>query len=457
MPIPTITPMTTPVPSRADRANFRARADVTLSEIPPTVDAINVAIAGINAAAVSTVADADSAAQSALAALGAANYKGEWSTLTGALAIPASVSHNGVVYVLKASAADVTAIVPGVSSQWLAAFSVPLYALPILQANAGYAAASAMEVLGAADFDTLLTGAGSPAFGAYSGSNYVVSSGVSLGSVSTSADGETWTLRTMPSSNPWGPIGSNGSGKLLCAVPNSTASAISTNHGVTWSACTATGGTILVQAAHGVHYVGGLWLLPTGNNSIGYYTSADDGGSWTSRSFPVLAPSTSEFRMVGGTLWFRQSPTATTAYTTTDGINWTTRTASVPAGTMVTGAYPDGSLWGCIGTALYKTADGITWTLQGDQTQVSGLLPAEVNGIKLVLSGSIIYTNDQGAWAARARGIVSAVDLANQWSTRSFQTRGHVNGRFMQLGQSVGRVVSIKPGGGSATGLFRKT
>lgn len=456
MPIPTIPPMTTPVPSRADRVNFRSRADVTLSEIPSRVDAINVAIAGINAAAASTEADATSAASSAALAAGAANFMGQWSSLSGALNIPAAVEHNGVLYVLLSNTANVALITPGVSAQWLPVLTLPLYTLPILQANVGYAAASAMEVLGAADFDTLLTGVGSPAFGAYSGSNYVLSSGTSVSSVSTSPDGETWTLRAMPAGAAWGPIASNGAGKLLCVVPNSTTSAISTNHGVTWSACTATGGTVVVQAAHGAHYVGGLWLLPTGNGSVGYYTSADDGSTWVARVLPVNAPSTAEFRMVGGALWFRQTPTSTTAYTTTDGINWTAQAASVPAGTMVTGTYPDGSLWGCIGTALYKTTDGVTWSLQSVQTQVSGLLPAEVSGVKLVLSGAIVYTHDQGAWSARARGIVSAVDLANQWSTRSFQTRGNVNGRFMQLGHLVGRCVSIKPGSGSASGLFRK-
>lgn len=457
MTIPTIPSMTTPVPNRADRANFRARADVTLSELPPTVDAINVAIAGINAAALSTEADADGAEASAAIAAGSANFKGQWSSLTGALAVPASVAHNGVIYVLLANAADVTAIVPGVSSQWLAVLSVPLYALPIMQANAGYVAASAVEVLGAYDFDSLLPAlSGAPAYGAYSGSNYVVTGNSSTSSVATSPDGETWTLRTMPSSSSWGPIASNGSGKVMAFVPNSTVSAVSTNHGVTWSACTATGGTVLVQGEHGLHYVGGLWLAPTGNNSIGYYTSADDGATWVSRSFPVTAPSTSQFFMVGSTLWFRQAATATTAYTTTDGINWTTRASSVPAGTLVPGTYPDGSLWGCVGTVLYRTTDGITWSQQSVQTQVSGSLPAEVNGVKLVLSGSLVYSHDQGAWTARAKGIVTAVDLPFQYSVRSFKTRGTLNGLFMQLGHINGRVALIKPGSGSPSGLFRK-
>jgi hypothetical protein len=456
MTIPTIPAMTEPVPTRADRASFAARADVTLSELPPTVTAINAAIAAMNITAAAVDADAAAADLSALAALAAANYKGEWSALSGALAIPAAVSHNSVVYILLSNTANVALITPGVSGQWLAVFSVPLYHLPIMQANAGYAAASAMEVLGIADFDSLLTGVGSPGFGTYSGSNYVVTAYQVSASVATSPDGETWTLRAMPSSTVWGPIASNGAGKVMAFVPGTNTSAISTNHGVTWANCAATAGLALVQAELGVHYVGGLWVVPAGNGVNNYYTSADDGASWTGRTLPSVAPSTSQFCMVGSTLWFRQTATATTAYTTTDGINWTTRTASVPAGTMVPGTYPDGSLWGCIGNSLYRTTDGITWTLQSVQTPVSGALPAEVNGIKLVMSSPLVYTHDQGTWSARAKGVVTAVDLSMQYSVRSFKARGHVNGLFMQLGHLVGRVALIKPGAGSASGLFRK-
>lgn len=57
-------------------------------------------------------------AQAASAASGN-NYKGAWSTLSGALAIPASASHSGKLWLLTASVADVTAHTPGVSANWL--------------------------------------------------------------------------------------------------------------------------------------------------------------------------------------------------------------------------------------------------------------------------------------------------------------------------------------------------
>lgn len=52
-------------------------------------------------------------------ALAAANYKGDWSLLTGALNKPASVSYAGTFWVLGADLANVTTAVPGVSASWV--------------------------------------------------------------------------------------------------------------------------------------------------------------------------------------------------------------------------------------------------------------------------------------------------------------------------------------------------
>lgn len=53
-------------------------------------------------------------------AIAAAHYKGAWSTLAGALAIPATVTHgaNSDLYMLLEDVADVTAHTPGVSTKW---------------------------------------------------------------------------------------------------------------------------------------------------------------------------------------------------------------------------------------------------------------------------------------------------------------------------------------------------
>ena len=50
--------------------------------------------------------------------LSTANFKGLWSSLTGSLNIPASVSHNDKFWQLLENVADVTTEVPGVSAKW---------------------------------------------------------------------------------------------------------------------------------------------------------------------------------------------------------------------------------------------------------------------------------------------------------------------------------------------------
>ena len=54
------------------------------------------------------------------AALALANFKGEWSTLIGALDMPASVIHEGTFWILTANVLDVTLLEPGVdlSGTW---------------------------------------------------------------------------------------------------------------------------------------------------------------------------------------------------------------------------------------------------------------------------------------------------------------------------------------------------
>lgn len=89
---------------------------------------------GVNAAAQVTFENAQEAATSrdtavsaavaastaASTATGAANFKGEWSSLTGPLARPACVKHAGRFWLLLADVADVTAHTPGAAAAWTA-------------------------------------------------------------------------------------------------------------------------------------------------------------------------------------------------------------------------------------------------------------------------------------------------------------------------------------------------
>ena len=89
-----ITPLPTP-PSSADPANFDTRADAFLGALPTFATETNAVATELNPLA--------GAADDILAV---ANYKGLWSSLTGALAIPASVFHDGQLWLLTENVAD---------------------------------------------------------------------------------------------------------------------------------------------------------------------------------------------------------------------------------------------------------------------------------------------------------------------------------------------------------------
>lgn len=121
----TITALPTP-PSRQDPLNFADRADDFLGALPQFATEANALATAVNAdetAAAASAADAansaDIAQAAALAAQTVSSYKGEWSSLTGPLTVPSTVSYLGIFYTLTSNIADVTAHTPGVSAVWL--------------------------------------------------------------------------------------------------------------------------------------------------------------------------------------------------------------------------------------------------------------------------------------------------------------------------------------------------
>jgi len=105
-----ITALPTP-PSRQRPSTFAAEGDAFLASLPTFVTEAN-------ALAVSATASEDAAAASEAAAAGSANFKGEWSSLTGALAIPATVWHDDTMWLLLSNLANVTTKEPGVAVEW---------------------------------------------------------------------------------------------------------------------------------------------------------------------------------------------------------------------------------------------------------------------------------------------------------------------------------------------------
>lgn len=142
MAYPPITSLGT-VPQRTQTpAEFATNADSFLGALPNFRTELNTFGAYVDTKGAEVDADAAAAANSALQsqnsasasdasaalalsykdlAAGTANFKGSWSALTGALAVPASVYHNGLTWVLLSNLANVTAAEPGISASWVVA------------------------------------------------------------------------------------------------------------------------------------------------------------------------------------------------------------------------------------------------------------------------------------------------------------------------------------------------
>lgn len=106
-------------------ATFNADAYAYGTAMPGVVDGINDLAENAHTNALSANESATAAQQSALdasnaaaPALAAANFKGLWGDLTGALSKPACVKHNGRFWMLLNNLSDVTASEPGVTADW---------------------------------------------------------------------------------------------------------------------------------------------------------------------------------------------------------------------------------------------------------------------------------------------------------------------------------------------------
>lgn len=120
-----MTALPTP-PSRQDPTSFAALADALMAALPGFVTEANALQADVSAKqttasadALTAVAKAGEAAAARDIVMAVVNYTGVWSSLSGALAIPASVSHGGFIWMLTESVGNVAAEVPGVSSKWI--------------------------------------------------------------------------------------------------------------------------------------------------------------------------------------------------------------------------------------------------------------------------------------------------------------------------------------------------
>lgn len=112
-----ITALPTP-PTRDDTANFAQRADAFLGALPAFAAETNAVANEVESDRAAVDAQAALVLPAASAALGAANFKGVWSIMSGALAVPSSVYHAGRFWIALEAIANVATETPGVSSKW---------------------------------------------------------------------------------------------------------------------------------------------------------------------------------------------------------------------------------------------------------------------------------------------------------------------------------------------------
>lgn len=170
-----VTTVPVPVPQRSDRANFAARGDAVLGWMPGGVNGINSNIGYLEDSLdyidqEVAATEANVSASEELLALTTeqaeiagftANYKGQWSTLTGALNKPAAVGHGGLFWLLVNNLANVTTSEPGMTNDWeripgVTEVATPINATPAQGAtNVG---ASSAIVLSANTFGAIYVG-----------------------------------------------------------------------------------------------------------------------------------------------------------------------------------------------------------------------------------------------------------------------------------------------------------
>jgi len=114
----TVTPTPVPdlgtaLPDPSDRTTYGTRGRAVWDW------EVNQMVPAINQLAEDTFTNAQTAEDSALIAVGSANFKGAWASLSGALNVPATVWHNSRVWALLNNLANVTTSQPGVSADWV--------------------------------------------------------------------------------------------------------------------------------------------------------------------------------------------------------------------------------------------------------------------------------------------------------------------------------------------------
>ena len=440
-------------PSRADPPEeFMIEGDAFLAHFPTFRSAANVLSTEMDAAAAATALHeayatdaAVSAASSALAASGVANFKGNWSSLAGALAIPASVAHLGQIWVLTESLANVALEAPGGSTKWILAYPVRKFNLFEVSGGTLQASSSGEEVYTDVRLLDLASSAQVTACGTGA---FAVTSSAASSTLRVSLDnGLTWVSKALPASSVWRVVGhSAGFVAFAEGATGANATAISNDNGATWTA-QAFAGPLGASTTRYAADPGGSLVVAAASTGTTLYVSANNGATWSAVQSAPITP-VSVF-ITGGVIFIKAA--GTSYYTSLTGLtgSWTLRTmpagaSGVPCDTWVMTegqsdsllAYKAGSLF----ENVYSMTDAInqTWTVRPQRLWLSASSLRLIRSTLLTSSGggplecaTARTVGSDTRWVPRsapfaiattrhvAHNGVSAIVLANNASYRS--------------------------------------
>ena len=416
-----ITALPTP-PTRDDPTNFAARGDAFLAALPTFATEANAQADTVNIQTALTTASSAVSAASSKAALGAANYKGLWSSLTGALAVPASVTHSNVAWLLINNVADVTLSQPGVSADWIVlntqAFEIGDIKQSAVAQGATWLPCDGSEyttatypTLGAAlpntSYDlenssaTMFTiGAGSIA---YNGTNTYVMVDNS-GTMSSSTDGVTWVERFIVSGSSPGALTYVGGYFCVGAVRGFYYSA----DGITWT-------FKYLHATQTIREVrfGASYFVALGDaSSFNIFRSATINGTYTNYQGTTSGGSPNRLFFFGTRFYILGNGSASgNLWTSFAGDTWGQATGVANSQQLYDMDYDGTTNYVVVGTngSLWSSSDNVNWT-QSSAGSADFAKVRFANGLWIVCSGaspvSIIYTSTNAStWTSRTTGL----------------------------------------------------
>jgi hypothetical protein len=278
------------------------------------------------------------------------------------------------------------------------------------------------------------------------GNNVFVATG-NNGQLRTSTNGTTWTTRTSPFAFNI-PVIFDGTQFVLAG------SAIATStDGISWTSTTNPfGTTVITELAYG----NGIYLASCYSSTLskGVIANSTDAITWVSRD--ALVPSGTEILslaygddvyIAGGTDFFLR--------TSTDGVDWTTRTANIGHSQIRAIAYGNGLFVAGATGALSTSTDGINWTTSGSIVASQAVYKIIfANGLFIAgLSAGNIYISANGtSWTSRTANFGTTNVRALTFGTTTLVAGGEAgqlrtttapNGSFQGLFNPVSEVITL--------------